>query len=437
MHRQFLVTAILCLIVFAGSAFGEYRTPGNGLVYGLGDLAGPAGDTLEETDYGFILHDKLIISPSDTLEIDGENIWVATRETIEEGTPPFEVIETLLMPCIVVEGEISATNSVIISVTGAQIEDAGHGIIVTGLDHQGAANANIDNCTFASLMKALSVAAGGQATVSNCRFNNSFITPIHAYMSATLAIDTCEFYQSNTLVLSDSLIQITNCRSEGGGVSLAGCSESSQITDCIFAGSDGIGVYTLSEGATKVSGCQFSGFDYGGYACGESDIRLNRNTFWSNRQGALVFDASATPVLRSNRIMGNCVEILTPEGKQYDPAILVMDGASPDFGTQASPGLNVIRWNGPLTFYNASTHDVSAQGNLWDFLKQDAIENLIYHRPDDLSDSDGSGFLSGTVTYEPFAQFSEDPGNADIDWSGRVDYKDLLLMYRDWHTQQP
>ncbi|HNT37439.1 MAG TPA: hypothetical protein PKH07_20765, partial [bacterium] len=82
------------------------------------------------------------------------------------------------------------------------------------------------------------------------------------------------------------------------------------------------------------------------------------------------------------------------------------------------------------------TNDVPAMGNVWDSISPETIEAMIYHKPDDQTDADRNGSLSGEVFYIPYSKMPETPGHVDVNWSGRVDLDDLLLIQQNWHQMQ-
>jgi len=121
--------------------------------------------------------------------------------------------------------------------------------------------------------------------------------------------------------------------------------------------------------------------------------------FTANRYGAVVVEDNALPVFRRNVFMENSIpDESFPEASAL-PVFMISTLAAPDLGNSEEPGGNVFQNNGPLAIYHAGTLDISAEGNLWGANHGNPGE-IIYHEPDDDSDADESGFVSGRVIHD-------------------------------------
>jgi len=421
-------------VLFAVSSFADYRTPGTGEVYTLDLLADLAPDVLQETGYGLLLTDKLIIAPNDALEVVNETLYFAgVTEVTDQYTG---ALLATYVSVLVVEGGLQADNWTLKSIPEVILQTCSHGLIVGAPTQEGAAAAVIQDCTFERLGVGLAVRGNGKANVERVRFNDCFYAGVNTYMNGELILKNSTSLNSLTSVSSPAKLQMAGCRTEGAGLTLSETLEGTAIVDNSFLGDTGIGLNVNGDVKGSVRGNQFGGFEYGAVFTGLATGLFDRNVFWGAKEVGIVCDASATPTLRRNQVILNCVRTLTPQGQIQKPAIFTMEGAQPDFGTVGDPGLNVIRYNGGLAFYHAGTETISAVGNLWGRLPAAKIEDLIYHQPDDVGDADGNGIVSGLVIYQPFCPVDEVPGSADIDWSGRIDHRDLFMLYRDWHQTE-
>jgi len=424
--------AVIGTALLAAAARAEYRTPGTGVIYTFEELVLLAGDAFQETDYGLVLHDRVIVSASDGLQVAGGELYVATPEAHDIAKPYAYPAQVVVTPCIVIEGTLSAQGWTLKSVPGVQDNVKGHGLMVNGLGHQGAAAAVVSDCTFDGLLTGLVVRGAATAEVEGSFFTACTAGAV-AYMDGAIAMRNCFFRDTGFESTGRCTLRLEDSRFEGGGITLNNSLDGTVVSRCLAVGGGGIGLMVFGQAKASVVGNQIGGFDYGVFFANASGTRLENNILWGNRESAVVLDATSTPVLRRNRIVHNALEVSSPVGTHPRPAVFVMEGSAPDLGTAADHGFNTIRYNGALALYHAGTEPLSAVGNDWGVMSETAVEDLIYHRPDDDPDADGNGTLSGTVLFLPVRHLEGGPPCPDLDLNGLVEGKDLLLFQREWH----
>jgi len=420
-------------LVFPASSFGQYSTPGTGEIYSFQDLVPLSGGILEETDFGFVLRDQLTVSAGDTLLVSGGELFLATRE-LRERTGEYGTHYADIMPALIVEGSLDAEAWTLSSVPGTERFTSAYGLIVSGIGTPAAATADIRNCTFSDVSVGLTVRGNTSVTVQNSRFIGCFNSGSNTFMEASLSILGSTFIDCGLDSTGTATLDLDNCHVEGDGLNLQGTMENSQISGCMIVGPGLAGIYAAGDSRGQFTGNRIGGFDYGVLCAESTGIHLEQNAIWGNSQGAFVSGGGAAPVLRGNRILYNGIPVSSPEGEDPRPTILIMDNSQPDLGTVGGdPGLNIIRDNGSISLYNASEGTITAVGNDWGVTSEAQVEDLIYHQPDDAGDTDGSGFLSGPVLYSPIGVLGDYPPTPDLDLSGEVDSRDLLLFQKDWH----
>ena len=373
-----LIIAIFCLLGYPVSA--EYRTPDLGTIYSLDELVSISGDTLLKVGSDYLLYDRLVISPSDELQIAGERILVVTR-----GLP---VGERRGNPSLIIEGRLEASNVSMESIPGVSRSDAGYGLVISGHGHEGLASAILTNCTFECLLGGISARAGGIASVTDSHFPGNFVSGANAYMGGILKLNNCTL--EGYVVSARSEIRMENCQITGGGITLQSTPPETLISGCIVEGTRGVGLYIHGASLGLATGCEFSGFDTGLYfSKADSPFRVENCVFHENQESEIVFDSDSVPILRGNEIHHDVGSVTDSLG------ILVLENAQPDLGTTEDPGRNIIRGDADSLVYHAGTENVYAIGNDWGLLSNQEIEALIYHQKDDAADDDESEFLSG------------------------------------------
>jgi len=375
---------ILMSTLAAGSAIAEYRTPGLGTVYTLEDVVGDASGEITKLGGDYLLFDKVIISPSDELQIAGETIWVATNDLLSHDD------DTLTTPVLIIEGRLEAAGARMESVTGPTY-NAGQGIVVSGRGHEGAAEAVLADCTFENLQCVWTVSAGGSVVADRCRATGNWRAAALAFGGGALTLRDCVL--AGGITANNAMLAMERCQIQPGGLTLLSSAASTRIEDCTFESSGGIGLYGAGNAQGLVTGCQFTGFEQSAYFAGTTSLRVEGCEFIDPADAGWICDGTASPVLRNNQIVRN-----TP-GEPERAAILVLEQAQPDLGTAQDAGQNTLDAPGELLFYHAGTVSVPAYGNDWGAATLEEVEPLVYHLPDDATDADGSEFQSGWVRY--------------------------------------
>lgn len=390
-----ILIPILYLFMGGILALASYRTPDTGTTYTLAALVPLSGGVVQETSSGYFLTDKLIVSPTDALEITDQLLQI---DLFSYETP-------LIYPCLVIEGRLKAYNSHFqpdeMPESGDIMPDC-RGIAINSPANPGTAEAEVTSCTF-KMLKTGIIARECKIKIERCRFENCDSGAIYLYSNSNGVIQECVFQKSSVLV-NDSKIHMEGCHFEEGNIGLSDITDESLIKNCKMIGSKWSALDVFGNTNTRIEDNAFRLCDYGISICdaqSSSTAVLKGNLISECRQGAITIEGTLEPRIRKNRILHNALIPPYQPDPVLLPAIFVMKYANPDFGTTEDHGENIIRYNSPLAFYHAGENVIQAIGNDWGIAAPEDAEKLIYHRPDDYDDADQSGFLSGWVIYTP------------------------------------
>jgi hypothetical protein len=392
------------------SAFAAYRTPDTGTTYTLASLVPLSGGAVQQIPSGYLLTDKITISPTDALEILDEFLYIN----------PWSIDTPEVFSSIIIEGRLKAENSHFLPAEEPENEKIMpncRGIFINDSGGVGNADATVTSCTFQMFKVAIS-SRSGQLFVQRSRFENCDSGAVYLYSKAMGTLTDCLFLKA-FVVISDSTILMEGCRFEEGNISLSNVSDESVIKNCEMTGSWNAALDIIGNTNARIQDNVFTLGDYGvsiSDRSSSSTAVLEGNIISRNRQGALTVEGTAQPRLRKNKILHNALNPPYYSNPVILPAILVSKSSNPDFGTFGEPGENIIRYNSPVAFYHAGDNVVQAIGNDWGIPNASQAEDFIYHLPDDYEDGDQSGFLSGLVVFTPvsYLRLYTEQGNSFI-----------------------
>ena len=369
----------------------EYQTPDTGTTYTLFSLAYKAPHVLEQTEDGYLLKDRLILSGSDILVASDANLFI---EPIDP--------ELFTGPLFLIEGRLIAEN-LVVTTNGDDVKDPNlaHAFLVSASDENDLSEASFTNCIFHTLGFAVDVRHKAKIKMENSTIENCYFHGFFAYMQSDATIINSTFNDADVIFL-DSEGSLEQSHFQNAHLSLEEINHDFPVRNCLFEGEKDVGVFIKDSSGVKFEKNIIKGYHHGIIVSGNSDPVLSRNTIKDSLEGGLVAEDNAAPVLRENRIIKNALNPPSVNGPVLLPAILIQDSARPDLGTSVTLGKNVIFDNSGLNVYNATKHRIFAQGNYWDDYLLQKIEDTIYHEPDDYDDADQSGFFSGFVEYYPF-----------------------------------
>jgi parallel beta-helix repeat protein len=123
------------------------------------------------------------------------------------------------------------------------------------------------------------------------------------------------------------------------------------VVDNVFTenAANGISIARNSKGDIRGNICYKTGY---GIAVSDSAAPILIDNKISENRSGIVISGSARPILRSNLCDRNT-----------DDGITIISSASPDLGTNTSPGNNILRSNGKFDLQNASSNKIIAIGN--------------------------------------------------------------------------
>lgn len=394
-----------------------FRTPDLGTTYTLASLAQIAGDNLQTTTSGYLLLDQVIISPHDSLELANETLLVGDQYN-DNHTSGSETIYHNVMPRLIVRGRLRAENFTMKSAYRDTLLDSsgeeewrgnGWGLLLTGQDPQGRSVATLTSCSLEALAGGLVLYNGAQAAITRSAFRRCALG-VSITSGSQVTLQDCKFHES-TVVAAIAKASITGCAFQGCGALFGYAFPGSLIQDCTLDGIKDTGYTTLFGIASSynpdlpILRNHINKFGLGVFY-DSSNGPLEDNTIENGYFEALVVGWQSNPRVRRNVIRHNATEAMPLDADHTTTvsAVVIYGGACPDLGTADDPGRNQFIDNGPFTLYHASatTDTVHAQGNNWGAAKTpQAVEELIYHQPDDGADADQSGFLSGAILFQP------------------------------------
>jgi len=442
MYKKILCnTAALLLLILAPlyTLQAQYTSPGDNLVLTLSDLVDMSDGVVTQDEDGFMIHEDIIISVTDRLEIlDAAYVKVAAEQRIEiygefisdpvSGHVTFTAADTT-----------SSENNF----RGFRFEDAqptmfrnttvmyGGGIQLIGtmgefrscvIRNNGTSNGSsaityrgnpiIDDCEFIENEgSALGSGANilGSPQITNNRFihnvmNNTNRAQINLGPGA--AGDTLRIEHNYIEGLNDNSggIGLTNLL--GSGTTIASVRHNTIVGNRYGYAQIGNGFSTVVEDNIFL----------------DNDIQGNPNLGGSgmNFQSS---EANNTAIVRRNIISGNLWGV-TLQGE-----------ANPSFGTEDEPGGNVFYDNGNggaiHALFNNTPQDITAIGNYWGDNTEEFAESVISHQPDIPS--------LGLVTYMPinelnaefesFTFLAADNSFLDEDLVGTIDPENYEIRF--------
>lgn len=397
--RNICFLCFLYLIPLTVSA--QYITPGNHLTLSFEDLVAMSdGAVLQDGDI-FLVNSDLIISATDKLVISEESyIRVAAGKRIEilgqfisdpnYGTVTFTAQDTL---------------SVANNFRGFRFDNAEPSLFRnTTVKYSGGIQLL---GTFVEFNQCVIRNNGTSNTSSAITFSNTSPIIRHCDFIENLqsAIGSAANVQGSPIIQHNRFIHnVTNNTNRpqinlGPGVPSDTLRIENNYIEGNFSLSGGIAVATLTGGTivASIRNNTITNNRYGYTQVGNNissiiegnqfiDNNLETNPL-SGGSGINFFGSNTTNVsiVRNNLITGNLW------------GITIQGNAQPSFGTEQSPGGNVIFQNGnsgeTYALYNNTPQSIQAVGNYWGDNSEAFAESVIFHKPDDSS--------LGTVTYLP------------------------------------
>lgn len=396
----FVLFAFLFCLCFSAKA--QYTSPGQSKSWTLDSLVVNSAGAVTFSEGAYLINNDIVISLSDTLNI--------------------------------LEAAVIRTAAAIkITVSGVIISDPASGrVIFTAIDSTASANyfkgirieeSDLSRFKNTNIMHGGGVQLiGSDVVFENCIIrnnNNSLTSGAINFSGASPVIKYCTF-KNNTRaaigsganiigspqILYNTFIHNVTDNSNRPQINIGpGDADTIRIIGNYIEGaysvSGGIGVSNLlGSGSAKVLilnneirtnryGYTQTGANISSIIQGNKIINNNLETNPMNGGSGLNFVSSAagnTAILRGNIISGNLW------------GVTIQGIASPDLGTEADPGMNLIYGNGngglPYDLYNNTALPVSAQYNYWGTADESGIENVIVHQADNAS--------LGLVTYLPY-----------------------------------
>jgi len=384
MKKTILFWFCLLTIFRTDPAFPDFQTPDTGTTYTLAYLAAFSAGAIEPSPSGFVIKEKVTISGKDALQAENETLLINIPDDTHN-------------PTLVVQGRLKAFNMKIRTNPDSIVHNTlGNEIQVTGLGHNGMAEAILTSCTLQNLMTGLSARAGGKVMMDQCLFKDCRHGGLHIY-SQGQAFVTNSLFQNSSVVVNSSHIVMQNTHIQGEGLYLDTLIEDSSITDCTFSSSKDVGIYVHGGKYGEIRDNEIHHCNHGIIVTRDASLTLENNLIRDNLEGGLVVTGQAIPRIRGNTFQRNALDPPLNKGGLILPGIYIDEKAQPDLGTRSDHGNNVFLDSGQIYLYYAGKKTIYAFGNNWGKPDDAGIEYVIYHRPDDLEDADGSEFLSGWV----------------------------------------
>ncbi len=415
---------------------GEYATPGESLSLTLADLVEPSSDVVNAIPGGYEVNGLLTISLSDQLVIEPGTL-VRIR---------LPAAETEEWTTLTIDGSMEAigiaASPIIFEVTPRY-----HTYLPwTGLYHRpGSGPSHYRHCIFQG--GGIGILCRQSAPdIRDCTFSGHYLCAIAGFSGAAptivdnlienarqgigISISGCPadaVIENNMLRRLEYGIFLPapeGCTLRGNqvevvrksGVSILGGGEVSLVDHTISGCADGIltgGTGSLSLSQSRITGCTFTAL-------------LQMDGFFSRLSESWIFgNGLGDPVWGDGTTGG----------------IQLFDHASGDLGLATAPGHNFIFGNQGGNLLNFTEDTILAIGNRWDSPREEIVAGSIWDAADDSEDADGSGFLSGTVLFEPVWTPRTDLFNLSHVWqatdeawdlapSGSIDADDLYEMFR-------
>ena len=406
---------LIITILFTGLTFGQYTTPGTGVMWNLDSLVVHSGGVLTGTFPSYELNEKITISSTDEIDIDaGSHInclqpasgfdvnGVLNASGSETDSIKFtsDVHDSTGAYDGIVFNDSSAGTGVIQYV---QVEYASYGVRCLY------ASPSITNSFFNKCDRGIQL-SGSNALIQNNRIERSYEYGILLNLDSSPLIEGNIIAYNNTQATSaknqvsiglqgNNSPIIRNNEIYGGsgqvtgGISLwvSGSSSYSNMLcegNSIHDNSFGITLYSSSSGiinAVVRNNEIYNNTTNPNTLVSGSGINVNGSTF-------------NTPVLTKNIIYGNWWGITIQNGTS------VQAGPSPNIGNienadTTDDGLNIIYNNiqgsDVYDLYNNCTNDIMAQNNDWGVYDSTLIEDHIFHKVDDPA--------HGLVVFMPFS----------------------------------
>ncbi len=402
MMRKITFVLFAVIFCFCFSAKAQYTSPGQSKSWTLDSLVAKSAGVVTFSEGAYFVNNDLVISLSDTLNIQ-EAAVIRTAAAIK------------------------------ITVNGVIISDPASGrVIFTAIDSTASANyfkgISISESDLSRFKNTNFMHGGGvqllgsDVVFENCiiRNNNHSLTSgAINFSGASPVIKYCTF-KNNTRAAIGSGANIIGSPQILYNTFIHNVTENSNRPQINIGPGDVdtiriIGNYI--EGAYSVSG----GIGVSNLlGSGSAKVLILNNEIRTNRYGYTQAGANISSIIKGNKIINNNLETNPMNGGSGLNFISSADGnsaivrgniisgnlwgvtiqgiASPDFGTEDDPGMNLIYGNGngglPYDLYNNTALPVSAQYNYWGTADESGIENVIFHQADNAS--------LGLVTYLPY-----------------------------------
>jgi parallel beta-helix repeat protein len=372
-----LGTVLLCAM---SAPAADYQTPGSGESYTLTVLASASAGTVTGGPTLFFLNGNLTISQNDTLIVNpgewltvgddpaGLGLFVRINGTLlAKGTPALPIVFTAIT------AEQGAWRGIFMTPTclGSVVEYCDISYATTGI-HCAGCNPILKNNTFSRCRDAgIYCCRGARPKIAS----NTFVANSQGI---GIVLNNCE---PSVCANNSANLNLT-------GIAVANSDTSPVIEQNSTIANFQIGIYSADTRTAVFRDNIVENNAYGIMVAHQSASQFSANQVAYNwREGISVVD-EAVSLFRENLIEHNGSEL---------GGIVVFDDAQPDLGTAESKGLNRFLNNTQYDYVNFTPLRQTAIGNTWTTLAN--IDALIYDNDEDVSDADGSGFLSGIVVY--------------------------------------
>lgn len=404
MHSKCLI-AILALTLIAGPAAAEFATPGLGVTYDMDALVAISGGAVTGSVGNYQIHDSVVISLNDQLDILSDSILVFMGTGGDIG---FEI-----------NGGLRALGS------------PGHPIVFTGdaavpgcwrgldyIDQNANSQFHLGHVEIAYADIAVDV-FGGDIILEVCDIHDCLDKAVDFTQAGGLVLD-CHLHhnrQRTAVMTLSSSPTFERCILDNNNL------DNSSPYPYFNVGLQGVNSPTISECEIDGSGNEMSG---GMAFWNSSSASVIGNTIRGCGYGILCYSIGANPTIQGNIIEDNNIHSDTVNwgfgvavngdsapvlagnrisGHWY--GVAAINGGQPNLGNiynapTDDDGLNIIRDNGiggqTYGFFNNTPLDQMAQNNNWG---PDGAEDSIQHQPDDPS--------LGLVTFDPVAEGAAAP----------------------------
>ncbi|MBN1902932.1 right-handed parallel beta-helix repeat-containing protein [Candidatus Sumerlaeota bacterium] len=384
MKNSIFAGLFLFSIISIDPAFSDFESFDIGTTYTLTYLASLSSGAIESTTEGFVLKEKVTISPSDTLTAENDTLLINPQDEFNN-------------PTLIIKGRLCAFNMRFRTNSDPPLNgQSGNQIYVTGYCHDGMAEAVLTSCTLQNLFIGISASHGGKVDIDRCFFQNCPCAGLFLHSQGkSEAKDS--FFDHAGVVVNSSLINLHHCTLKSVGMNVTDLLEGSSISHCDISQCMDSGIYIREGARGEIRDNEIHDCSYGVVIASNASLTLQGNIIRDNLDGGLFVTEKAIPKIRQNAFQRNALNPPRNDGNLALPAIYIDLDSQPNLGWRSDPGNNIFMDSGVIYLYYTGQKTIYAFGNDWGKPNDAEIEYVIYHRPDDLEDADGSGILSGWV----------------------------------------